>query len=503
MLPLFVILPLFSAFIISIFGRVNKYFGDIFANFTNILLVFISFLTLYLLNINDLSAITYNVGGWRLPIGITLVVDYYSALMLIIINLVSFFVSVYSISYMEKYTDKTKYYVLFMLMLSGMNGVVISGDLFNIFVFLEVASISSYSLVAFGVESEELEAAFKYLVLGTIASSLILLSIAIIYSYASSLNLAHIALIINRLPVEKVLLTKFVIILLIVGFCIKSAVVPFHSWLPDAHPSAPAPISAMLSGILIKTLGIYTMTRIIFNVFFVGEDIFKLVYWLGIVSMLAGVIIALYQLDYKRLLAYSSISHVGYILLGIGLGTPLGILGGIFHLLNHSVIKSLLFLTSGSLEYSLGTRDLLKISQTNQRLPITKFAMLIGSLSISGVPPFNGFWSKLIIIIACVQSKKLFAGFVAILVSVLTLSVFIKVLKYGFYKKSLIEGQEQKSIEVKDVPFWMKFSMLGLALLCVFMGILIFPNIRDVLLVPASDILARGYEYSKIVFMNK
>jgi multicomponent Na+:H+ antiporter subunit D len=507
MLSLFIIFPLATAFKISIFNRWYKHFGDIAVSIVNLLLVMLSFYALYKLNVTNSLVLKYNVGGWNIPYGITMVVDHLSVLMLLVINVIAFFVGMYSISYMEKYTDKGKYYTLFMLMVAGMNGVVISGDIFNMFVFLEIASIASYSLVAFGVEADELEAAFKYLVLGTIASSLILLSIAMVYGYTSTLNLADIASGIKNYSTEKVFLIKFVMLLFVIGCGIKSAVVPFHSWLPDAHPSAPAPISAMLSGVLIKTLGIYILTRMFFNIFFVNGNFLSLVYWLGIISMIVGVVLALYQWDYKRLLAYSSISQVGYVFLGIGLGTPLGILGGIFHLVNHSVFKSLLFLTSGALEYSFGTRDLKKISSdygnVNKHLPVTTFCALIGSLSIGGVPPFNGFWSKLIIIIACIESKNLFAGFVAIGVSLLTMANFLKVLKYGFYSSSEEDEQQKLDLgEIKEVPCWMKFAMIGLVILCFLMGFLVYPEIKSLLLNPIAEMLSKGYEYSKNVLIN-
>jgi len=506
MLALFVILPLVSALKISLFGRFYKYLGDILVNATNLFLIILSFFVLYKLNITDMLMLKYDVGGWKIPYGITLVVDHFSVIMLLVINIISFFVSIYAISYMEKYSDKWKYYTLYMLMISGMNGVVITGDIFNMYVFLEIASIASYSLVAFGVDTEELEASFKYLVLGTIASTLILLSIAMVYGHTSTLNLADIAMELRNNSYDKIFLVKFSMLLFIIGFGIKSALVPFHSWLPDAHPSAPAPISAMLSGVLIKTLGVYTLTRIFFNIFLVSKNFLDLIYWLGIISILVGGVLTLYQLDFKRLLAYSSISQVGYIFLGLSLATPLGILGGIFHLVNHSVIKSLLFLASGALEHNFGTRDLRKISQNsvnvNEQMPITSFSTFIGSLSIGGIPPFNGFWSKLIIIIACVQANNLLGGFVAIVGSLLTMAGFVKVLKYGFYGKKNGKEIETQNLNVREVPFWMKFAMIGLVILCCLLGLLIYPGIKDLLLNPAVEVVVRGYEYSKNVLMN-
>ncbi|MCK4255786.1 NADH/ubiquinone/plastoquinone (complex I), partial [candidate division WOR-3 bacterium] len=320
-IPLFIILPLFGAFVLSLVR--TRRFGDIFANIINISLFILS------LVIIRFGTIVYKIGGWEpvngIPIGIYWVKDELSTLILIIVNLVALMATIFSINYMEKFTEKNRYYCLFLLMLAGMNGVILAGDLFNMFVFLEIASIASYSLVAFGTESEELEAAFKYQVMGTIASAFILLGIALLYSYSGTLNMADMARVLSS---KDATLTIFVTGLFIMGFGIKAAIMPFHAWLPDAHPSAPAPISAMLSGVLIKVLGIYALIRIVFNVFGLTQVVSNIFMVLGAISIIIGAILAIGQKDFKRLLAYSSISQVGYIMLGIGLGTPLGILGG-------------------------------------------------------------------------------------------------------------------------------------------------------------------------------
>jgi len=254
LLPLFVVLPLGAAFIIPIAGLLWEKLADALAVVTTAVLV--------LLAVGRLGAepVVYSVGGWHPPFGICLVGDALSGLFHLVIAVVSFLICVYSIAYMKRFTAGVKYYSLLMLMIAGMNGVVASGDLFNIYVFLEIAAISSYSLVAFGIELEELEASFKYLVLGGIASSLILFGIALMYSITGTLNLAHIAQVLDK--TEAGGMVNFIAALFFMGFGVKAALVPFHAWLPDAHPSAPAPISAMLSGLLIKALGVYCIIRI-------------------------------------------------------------------------------------------------------------------------------------------------------------------------------------------------------------------------------------------------
>lgn len=486
-LPFFVIIPLGTAFLISLFGKKIKHLSDLLANLGALILLALSLYSIPLVNIHKI--LVYKVGGWIPPIGICMVLDGLTSFMLVTVNLVTFLVTIYSISYMNRYTDKHRFYTLFMLMLAGMNGIIVTGDLFNLFVFLEIASIASYALVAFGTEAEELEASFKYAVMGSVASSFILLGIALIYGYTSSLNMADISLVLSSKGVG--LLFSFIAVLFLMGFGLKAALIPFHAWLPDAHPSAPAPISAMLSGVLIKVLGVYALIRVFFNIVGINSNILFIFMLLGTISILIGVFLAVGQWDFKRLLAYHSISQVGYVMLGIGLGTPLGILGGLFHLFNHSIFKSLLFLNSGAVEYSLGTRDLQKMGGLQKNMPVTASTSLVASMSISGVPPFNGFWSKLMIILACIQANHFGFALCAIIGSILTLASFMKVQKYAFF------GNIKEKLEkIKEVPFTMRLAMIILAGICLFGGLLYY----TALLHGAGDVLLTGKGYANLIF---
>ncbi|RKY31686.1 MAG: NADH/ubiquinone/plastoquinone (complex I), partial [Candidatus Omnitrophota bacterium] len=317
-IPFFVIIPLGIAFLVSLFGRKIKNLGDILGPLGTLALLALSLYSVKL--VKSHQVLVYKVGGWVPPMGISMVLDGLTSFMLVTVSLVSFLIALYSVNYMNKYTDKYKFYTLFMLMLAGMNGIIITGDLFNLFVFLEIASISSYALVAFGTEAEELEASFKYAIMGSVASCFILLGIALLYSYTSSLNMADIARVLT--VKHSVIFLNFVAVLFFAGFGLKAALVPFHAWLPDAHPSAPAPISAMLSGVLIKVLGVYALVRVLFNIFGMNYTFSVILMILGVISMLVGVFLAVGQWDLKRLLAYHSISQIGYVILGIGLGTP-------------------------------------------------------------------------------------------------------------------------------------------------------------------------------------
>lgn len=490
MIPFFVIIPLGSAFLISLLGKRIKKLPDILANLATLALLALSLYSISL--VNNQKALVYKIGGWIPPIGICMVLDGLSSFMLVTVSLVSVLVTIYSIAYMERYTDKWKFYTLFMLMLAGMNGVIVTGDLFNLFVFLEIASIASYALVAFGTEAEELEASFKYAIMGSVASSFILLGIALVYSYTSTLNMADISLVLSQKGTG--LLVSFVAILFLAGFGLKAALVPFHAWLPDAHPSAPAPISAMLSGVFIKTLGVYALCRLFFNILGVSYKIPPILIGLGITSMIVGGVLAIAQHDIKRMFAYSSISQMGYIMFALGIGTPLAILGGLFHLFNHAVFKSLLFLNSGAIEYSTGTRDMKKLGGLNSRLPVTGFTALVGSMSISGIPPLAGFWSKLIIIIAAIQAKYMGLALVAILVAIITLAYYLKFMGFSFFGKF-----DEAWLKIKEVPLAMKLSMIILAVICIVAGLMLVPWLRP-FLQSAVDVLLSGNNYKDIVF---
>jgi multicomponent Na+:H+ antiporter subunit D len=408
------------------------------------------------------------------------------------VNLIAFAIAVYATDYMEQYTSKEKFYSLVLLLLTGMNGVIVAGDLFNLFVFLEIAGVASYALVAFGTERQELEAAYKYAVMGTVGSLFILLGIVFLYSMTSTLNMADMSLMLKDHQNDNLLL--MVSGLFLMGFGLKAALVPFHAWLPDAHPSAPAPISAMLSGVLIKTLGIYALCRIFYNVIGISPMLSSILMFLGTLSMVIGVLLAIGQRDFKRLLAYSSISQIGYVVLGIGLGTPLGILGGVFHLFNHSVFKSLLFLNSGAVEYATGTRDLRQMGGLGKMMPVTGTTNFVASMSIAGMPPFSGFWSKLIIIVAAVQAGHLGYAIWAVIVSVLTLALFAGVLRDSF-----LGEPSQPWQGIREVPRYMQFSMLGLALISVMSGMLLLPNIKGAFLQPAAAIFIEGANYAQVI----
>ncbi len=506
LVPLFVAIPLGMAFLIPLLARWWKTSGEVLSTGGTAILAIMSIMSI------GTPAVVHHMGGWAPPVGIAMVSDGLSVLLLIAINVVGFLAVLFSLKYMRVYTGLPKYYSLFMLMVAGMNGVVLSGDLFNLFVFLEVASIASYALVAFGTDADELEAGFKYLILGSVASVMILFAVGTVYAVTGTLNMADAAREIsvrfggNANPALLLAAAMF-----LMGFSLKAALVPFHAWLPDAHPSAPAPISAMLSGVVIKSLGVYAMCRVFFHVFGFSPDlpssliIANSIIAFSVLSIVFGGLLAIGQWDFKRLLAYSSIGQIGYVTLGIGVGArvlatggvrslaALAILGGLFHLINHAAFKSLLFLSSGAIQHATGTRDMKQLGGVRERMPITGATTNLAALSIAGVPPFSGFWSKLVIIVATLQAGHYAVGGIAIAMAFVTLAYYVKV------QREVIFGGIKSAVEkAREVPAVMYVPLVVLAVVCVGFGLL-YPVIGYRILEPARDALLNGAEYIKLV----
>jgi multicomponent Na+:H+ antiporter subunit D len=507
LLPYYVAIPMGLAFLIMLLSKWWKGTGEVLAMGGMAVLA-----AMALRSIGSPSA-CYHMGGWIPPVGIALMSDGLTVLLLVAVNVAGFLCIVFSLPYMRAYTGLDKYYALFMLMVTGMNGLVVTADVFNLFVFLEIASIASYALVAFGIEADELEAGFKYLVLGSVASTMVLFAIGTVYAVTGSLNIADISREIatnhSTGDLNPALLLSAAFFLM--GFGLKAALVPFHAWLPDAHPAAPAPVSSMLSGVVIKSLGVYAMCRVFFNMFGFSPSlpssviIANSMIAFAVASIVLGGLLAIGQWDFKRLLAYSSIGQVGYIVLGIGVGARvlatggdaavagLAILGGLFHLINHTAFKSLLFLSSGAIQYATGTRDMKRLGGLKLRMPVTSSTTTLGALSIAGVPPFAGFWSKLIIIVATIRAGHPAIASIAIAMAFVTLVYYVKV------QREIIFGAVRGAVEkAREVPAVMCVPLVILAAVCVGFGLL-YPGVGSRILEPARDALMDGAAYVKLV----
>ena len=481
-IPLMVAVPIGTAILIIIISKFTDAFSNVLSLLGTGFLIYGSFTFL------GTSPMVYKMGGWYPPIGISMYIDSLSALMLILTNIIAFLIVIFSISYIKATGPKSKFWALLLLMIGGMNGVLITGDLFNLFVFLEIASISSYALVAYGSKPQQLEAAFKYLIIGSMASTFILLGIALLYLYTGTVNMADIARYLDLFGGGRI--AMFSTALFIMGFATKAAFVPFHAWLPDAHPSAPAPISAMLSGVLVKTLGLYAIVRIVFNVIGFSSTIGNILLGLGGLSMVVGSMLSVGQDDLKRLLAYCTIAQVGYIAVGIGLGTPLGLAGALFHMANHGVNKSLLFLNSGSIERSTGTRDITQMGGIMKSMPITGTTTVIGSLGMCGVPPFNAFWSKVMIFIATLESQHYLLTFLLAFETLVTILAFARLLS------NVVFATPKEGTISERLPAIAGLSPIILSAIALVVGIG-YSGVLNMLIYPARTALLEKAVYIK------
>lgn len=503
---LFPLLPIISALCLIIIERFDEDAGDLIASSTTFVLVVLSHIIIFTLKGGP---IVYHMGGWMPPLGVDLVMDGFSNLMLIVINLIGFLSMLYSIEYMKKFTSKAKYYILHLFLIAGLNGIVLSGDIFNFYVFLEMVAFSSYALVAFGVEQPDLEATIRYQVLGTVGSFFILLGIGILYSATGTLDLADMSKVISQDGTNRAIVLS--VPLLLFGFALKAALVPFHAWLPDAYPTAPTPVAMMLAGTVSKVCSIYGIVRIFFGVTGVSHSLYMVLLYAGLISIFFGAFSALWQTDFKRILAYSSISQIGYIMVGIGTGTPLGYAGALFHILNHATFKSLYFMVAGAIEYSTGKRDITQLGGLAGKMPFTFLSSLAASFSLGGIPPFGGFFSKFLIILALIKAGYLSIGILVAGSAVLTLSYFLKIQRNVFLRRNggtaaeftpldtkLSNGASMESAGIKEVPLTMKISMAVLAIVCLMLG-LFFPWVIKVVIEPAVGVFNLGTGYGSLI----
>lgn len=416
--------------------------------------------------------------------GVQLQADGLSRLFVLVINTIGLACLIYATDYLDHLGGRAKFYGLFLILLLGLNGVVLVHDLFSLYVYLEVASIASYMLVAFTLQFDGIESALKYLLLSVVGTAMVLIALALVYTTLGTLEFSAVKAALAQGELKRLFLLTGALFL--AGFGLKAAIMPFHAWLPDAHPSAPAPVSAVLSGVVIKVAGVYSLIRIFLYLYPRTAQIQSVMVILGVVSMAFGAIIAYFQDDIKRMLAYSSISQIGYIMIGLGIGHPLAIAGALFHILNHAQFKSLLFLNSGAIQYRTGTRNMTEMGGLESRMPITSTTSVFGTLSIAGIPPFNGFFSKLFIILGAVKAGYYTVATLAAAFSIFTLGYFLVIQRKVFFGKLNLKWQN-----IKEAPAAMSVSVVLLAAACLLTGIFFSP-VMSWVIEPAAFVLRGG-----------
>ena len=429
--------------------------------------------------------IVVSIGGWAPPLCINLVVGPVGVLLAVLIAIVSFLIAVYAAATIRK-EPSDRYHMLFLLLVTGATGTVLTGDIFNLFVFFEILCIASYVLTAYEREKAGTEAGFKYLVQGTIGSTLILVAIALVYGLFGTLNMADIASRVSTVdsPVLFVAAGLF-----IAGFGVEAAIFPLNAWLPDAHSSAPSSISAVLSGLAIKA-GVYAMVRTTYTLFN-APGFFGLLAVMGVLTLVIGEISAYRQReDIKRMLAYSSIGHIGLIVFAFGLATSAGSFGALFQLVNHALAKALLFLAVGYMIYTAGSKRLSALAGLGREMPVTCVACTVAIFSLVGLPPFAGFMSKLSIIYAAVATERTLAMVLVAIVlaaTVVEAGYFFRLVQAFFFRES--HGPRGG----REVPLAALVPIVVLGILIVVIGV--FPQVVTPVLRGAADELCNRSEY--------
>lgn len=414
-----------------------------------------------------------NVGNWQAPFGITLVVDMLSAVMLVLGALMAVAVSVYACFDLDEGRVRFGFFPLLLIMMMGVNGAFVSGDLFNLYVWFEVLLTASFILLALGGEAPQLEGSIKYVALNLLSSALFLAGVGILYGMTGTLNMAQLALLLQEGTHTG--LVTMVAVMFMMGFGIKAGMFPLFFWLPASYPTPPAAVSAIFSGLLTK-VGVYALLRM-FTLVFCNDVAFThhLILIGAGLTMLSGVLGAASQSEIRKILSFHIISQIGYMVMGLGLFTTLALTGTIFYLIHHIIVKTNLFLVGGAIKRLTGTYDLRQLGGLYKTRPGLAILFMIPAMSLAGIPPLSGFFAKTVLIIAGVQSGAWVIVTVALAVSLLTLFSMTKIWAAAFWKAAPADTAVQGEPMAPSTWRWFLSPMIALAVLTVCIGIFAGP----------------------------
>ena len=453
---LVVVVPLIFAFLSLLFGRWRKSLSYP----ITLIALSLSFLASIgcLYTVLTTGTIHYYLGKWAPPWGIEYVVDHLNGFILVIVSFVGLVVAISSKRVVEKeLPEKVVYfYTIFLLQVTGFLGIVVTGDMFNLYVFLEIASLAGYALIAVGEEGAPF-ASFNYLIFGTIGACFYLLGVGYLYIKTGSLNMADLSELLPALYQSKVIMVAFAFFL--VGVSLKMALFPLHVWLPDAYTYAPSAVSALVAPLMTK-VGAYVMIRILFTVF---EPRFSIelipattiLGWMATGAILFGALMALAQSDLKRMLTYILVAEVGYIALGVGLANRNGLTGAILHILNDSFMMLALFLIVGAIMYRSGNREIPGLRYMHRRMPLTMAALVITGLSVIGIPPTCGFFSKWYLVLGAIDANQWVFVAVLLISSLINVALFFRVIENVYLEPREEEGVHEtigETIAVEEAP---------------------------------------------------
>ena len=490
---LIVLLPLTASLLCMLFSRISRNLGSwivmasIAGAFANACLVLEKVIS------SGGKTWHYYMGGWLPPMGIEFALDPLNSILAVVITFISLMVSLYSRPFVkdEDWLHVGGYYTLFGLLTVGLSGMIITGDVFNLYVYLEIMSLSGYGLIALGGRKSML-AAFRYLLIGTIGASLYLLGVGYLYSMTGTLNMADLAQ--RVVPHLNSPLFAIAVACFIIGFGIKMALFPLHGWQPDAYTFAHPGAAAFIAGCMSKAPA-YALIRFVYYIFKVDNPVMhsalNVLGILGVAGILIGSIMAMAQYDFRRMLAYSSVAQIGYIAIGLAMGNMYGFIGAVLHVINHAFMKSSLFLVIGGIEYRFGEVNLYRLGGMNKKMTLSTITVLLASLSMIGLPPTCGFFSKWYLMLGAYTGAQYFYIAVLVISSLLNAIYFFRIIEQMFVQReaSLTEVHPHKG--KLGLPLFMALPILVGGIMILVLGFYSVDIVTDVIKLGLPEVFLR------------
>ena len=416
------------------------------------------------------GVISYAIGDWVPPIGIEYRVDIVNAWVLVIVAGIGALVSPYALVSVEREIEARRiplFYAAYLLCLCGLLGIAITGDVFNVFVFLEISSLSAYALIALGRDRRALTSAFRYLVMGSVGATFIVIGIGLLYSMTGSLNMADLAQLLPGVWESRTVRVAYGF--LAVGFCLKLALFPLHLWLPNAYTYAPSPVTAFMASTATK-VAVYMLLRFFLTVFgwhfsFEQMELDRVLLPLALVAIVSMSLVAIFQVNVKRLLAYSSVAQIGYMVLGLSFATVTGLTATLLHLFNHALMKGALFMAMGCVMYRIGSVRIDAMAGLGRRMPVTMAAFVVGGLSLVGVPLTVGFVSKWYLILGALERGWWPVAVLILLTSLMALVYVWRVVEVAYFRD--YPGE----VEAREAPWMLLWPTWALVALNLYFGI--------------------------------